>query len=173
MNNETEQRIAEIREVSEELRRMAAQILTPSSKGKKFFNDCAASLDTLAAECLRLREDFDWLESNLVGSSGPARASDDEHPTHEWMFANIPVYEKGQGGLRAAIRAARQALGAAKEVPLMNTLHPEIHKATEPALLAEIAKPLSIHSEHPTMSPCDHDECPPNACTRNAAKEAK
>lgn len=120
-------------------------------------------LDTLAAECLRLREERIELKRTIAFA-------------YLYFVSKTTEAEEKELGRQLAKHydpAFRQFLDAAKEVPLMNTLHPEIHKAAEPALLAEIAKPLSVHSEQPGMSPCDHDECPPNVCTRNAAKEAK
>lgn len=73
------------------LREMAGQILTPSSKGKHFFNECADKLDRLTTENSEahattaslttqlfaatkenegLRKDFQWLEENANDTAG-------------------------------------------------------------------------------------------------------
>ena len=73
-----------------------------------------AELAAVKAELAKAKEDselLDWLEANIIGTMGEARANEDEHPMHVWLFS-APAYEPEQGGLCQAIRSA---IAASKE----------------------------------------------------------
>jgi chromosome segregation ATPase len=79
-------------ELVAKLREMASQILTPSSKGKHFFNECANELDRLTKEVEELRKDFDWLGAQNI------------------LLEEVQDLFTEHDSLREAVRLARSAM---------------------------------------------------------------